>query len=129
MVIIALRRRNWIFCGNQDSAENVAITYSVIACYKIHNVKFYDWMIFFLKYIHKFDQDYSKDLAELRSHNYKKANWQEGVRRFREGYKKTFKLFRVSFQTNTGLPNIYNGSCFQKTNYVNWQMIITFGLC
>ncbi|MCU4166725.1 IS66 family transposase [Carboxylicivirga caseinilyticus] len=69
---IALGRKNWLFCGNHDAAENAAIFYSMLGCCKNHDINFRDWMIFFLENVHKYDRDYSKDLAELLPHNYKK---------------------------------------------------------
>ncbi len=69
---IALGRKNWLFCGNHESAENAAIIYSMLGCCKNNDVNFRDWMIFFLENIHKYDTDYSKDLAELLPHNLKK---------------------------------------------------------
>jgi len=71
---IALGRKNWLFCGNHEAAENAAIIYSMMGCCKNHEVNFRDWMIYFLENIHDYDQDYSKDLAELLPHNFKKHN-------------------------------------------------------
>jgi transposase len=68
---IALGRKNWLFCGNHDAAENAAIVYSMLGCCKAHQVNFRDWLVFFLNNIHKYDDDYTKDLAELLPHNYK----------------------------------------------------------
>ncbi|MCG2687944.1 IS66 family transposase [Candidatus Parcubacteria bacterium] len=68
---IALGRKNWLFCGNHESAENTAIMYSMLGCCKAHEVNFRDWLVFFLNNIHKYDDDYSKDLAELLPHNFK----------------------------------------------------------
>ena len=68
---IALGRKNWLFCGNHESAENAAIMYSMLGCCKASGVNFRDWLVFFLNNIHKYDQDYSKDLAELLPHNFK----------------------------------------------------------
>jgi transposase len=69
---IALGRKNWLFCGNHESAENAAIFYSMLGCCKNNDVNFRDWIIYFLKNVHKYDNDYSKDLAELLPHNFKK---------------------------------------------------------
>lgn len=71
---IALGRKNWLFCGNHDSAENAAIMYSMLGCCKAHGVNFRQWLVFFLENIHKYDNDYTKDLAELLPHNYKLLN-------------------------------------------------------
>ena len=71
---IALGRKNWLFCGNDDAAENAAIMYSMLGCCKAHEVNFRDWLVYFLDNIHKYDNDYSKDLAELLPHNFKPQN-------------------------------------------------------
>jgi transposase len=67
---IALGRKNWLFCGNHGAAENAAIMYSMLGCCKAHEVNFRDWLVFFLNNIHKYDNDYNKDLAELLPHNF-----------------------------------------------------------
>ena len=71
---IALGRKNWLFCGNHNAAENAAIMYSMLGCCKAHKVNFREWMVFFLNNIHKYDDDYTKDLAELLPHNFKPQN-------------------------------------------------------
>jgi transposase len=71
---IALGRKNWLFCGNHEAAENAAIMYSMLGCCKASGVNFRDWLIFFLNNVHNYDNDYSKDLAELLPHNYKSQN-------------------------------------------------------
>lgn len=70
---IALGRKNWLFCGNHEAAENAAIMYSMLGCCKASGVNFRDWLVFFLNNVHKYDQDYSKDLAELLPHNFKSS--------------------------------------------------------
>ena len=71
---IALGRKNWLFCGNNDAAENAAIMYSMFGCCKASGVNFRDWLVFFLSNIHNYDTDYSKDLAELLPHNFNLRN-------------------------------------------------------
>lgn len=71
---IALGRKNWLFCGNHDAAENAAIMYSMLGCCKANEVNFRDWLVYFLNNIHRYDNDYSKDLAELLPHNFKLQN-------------------------------------------------------
>ena len=71
---IALGRKNWLFCGNHEAAENAAIVYSLLGCCKASGVNFRDWLVFFLNNIHQYDSDYSKDLAELLPHNLKQQN-------------------------------------------------------
>jgi len=69
---IALGRKNWLFCGNDDAAENAAIVYSMMGCCKASGVNFREWLIYFLDNVHSYDNDYSKDLADLLPHNFKK---------------------------------------------------------
>lgn len=71
---IALGRKNWLFCGNDDAAENAAIIYSMLGCCKAHEVNFREWLVYFLSNIHNYDNDYSKDLAGLLPHNFKLQN-------------------------------------------------------
>jgi transposase len=71
---IALGRKNWLFCGNDGAAENAAIIYSLLGCCKASGVNFRDWLVFFLENIHNYDNDYSKDLAELLPHNFRLQN-------------------------------------------------------
>jgi transposase len=70
---IALGRKNWLFCGNHEAAENAAIMYSMLGCCKASGVNFRDWLVYFLNNVHNYDNDYSKDLAELLPHNFKIA--------------------------------------------------------
>ena len=76
---IALGRKNWLFCGNHGSAENAAIMYSMLGCCKAAGVNFRDWLVFFLNNIHRYDDDYSKDLAELLPHNFKPQNQNSNI--------------------------------------------------
>ena len=71
---IALGRKNWLFCGNHDAAENAAIMYSMLGCCKANEVNLRDWLVYFLNNIHRYDNDYSKDLSELLPHNFKLQN-------------------------------------------------------
>ena len=71
---IALGRKNWLFCGNHEAAENAAIMYSMLGCCKASGVNFREWLVFFLNNVHKYDQDYIKDLAELLPHKFKLQN-------------------------------------------------------
>ncbi len=69
---IALGRKNWLFCGNDDAAENAAIIYSMMGCCKSSEVNFRDWLIYFLDNVHHYDNNYKMDLADLLPHNFKK---------------------------------------------------------
>lgn len=71
---LALGRKNYLFCGNHDAAEDAAVIYSLLGCCKAADVSYRDWMEYVLSHIHDYDNDYSKDLAELLPHNWKKEN-------------------------------------------------------
>lgn len=67
---IALGRKHWLFCGNDNAEENAAIIYSMMGCCKALQVNFRQWLVYFLENVHSYDNDYSKDLAELLPHNF-----------------------------------------------------------
>ena len=69
---VALGRKNYLFCGNHDAAEDAAVIYSLMGCCKAAGVDFKKWTLHFLKHIHEYDNDYTRDLAELLPHNLKK---------------------------------------------------------
>ena len=62
---VALGRKNYLFCGNHSAAEDAAVIYSLLGCCKAKEVNFRDWLVYVLDNIHSYDNDYSKDLAEL----------------------------------------------------------------
>jgi transposase len=62
---VALGRKNYLFCGNHSAAEDAAVIYSLLGCCKLQEVNFRDWLVYVLDNIHSYDEDYSKDLAEL----------------------------------------------------------------
>ena len=62
---VALGRKNYLFCGNHSAAEDAAVIYSLLGCCKAQDVNFHDWLVYVLDNIHSYDEDYSKDLAEL----------------------------------------------------------------
>ncbi len=72
---LALGRKNYLFCGNHDAAEDAAVIYSLLGCCKAADVNYRDWLKYVLSHIHDYDNDYSKDLAELLPHNWKKRNY------------------------------------------------------
>jgi hypothetical protein len=41
---IALGRKNYLFAGSHDAAQNAAIIYSLFATCKLHDVNPYDWL-------------------------------------------------------------------------------------
>lgn len=62
---IALGRKNYLFSGNHSAAEDAAVIYSLLGCCKEAEVNFREWFIYLLDNIHKYHNDYSKDLTEL----------------------------------------------------------------
>jgi transposase len=70
---MAIGRKNYLFCGNHDSAENAAIMYSLIETCKAQDVNPREWLTDVLTKIPVYNNDYSLDLADLLPHNWKKA--------------------------------------------------------
>lgn len=70
---MAVGRKNYLFCGNHDAAENAAIMYSLIETCKALDVNPHEWLTDVLSRIPAYNNDYSLDLADLLPHNWKKA--------------------------------------------------------
>lgn len=70
---LALGRKNYLFCGNHDAAENAAVMYSLLGCCKTSNVNPREWLTDVLTRIPKYNNDYGLDLADLLPHNWKKS--------------------------------------------------------
>ena len=70
---VAVGRKNYLFCQNDDTAESTAIIYSFMGCCKAAKVNFRTWVIYFLDHVHDYDQDYTRDIAELLPDNLKDA--------------------------------------------------------
>ena len=68
---LALGRKNYLFCGNHDAAEDAAIIYTFMGCCKLAQVDVRKWLNHFFTHIHEYDQDYSRDLLELLPHSLK----------------------------------------------------------
>lgn len=69
-----LRRKNWLFCGTDSSAEDLVVIYSMMAYCKATDVDFRQWLIFFLNNVHRFDDDLKMVLTDLLPHNFKNSN-------------------------------------------------------
>jgi len=70
---LALGRKNYLFCGNHDAAENAAVIYSLLGCCKAANVNPREWLTDVLTRIPIYNNDYSLDLADLLPHNWKNS--------------------------------------------------------
>ena len=57
--------------GNHDAAENAAMMYSLIGSCKANDVDTREWMTDVLTRIPEYNNDYTKDLADLLPHNWK----------------------------------------------------------
>jgi hypothetical protein len=68
---LSIGRKNYLFAGNHDAAENAAIMYSLLGCCKANDVNPREWLIDVLTKIPEYNNDYSRDLAELLPHNWK----------------------------------------------------------
>ncbi len=62
---LALGRKNYLFCGNHDAAENAAIMYSLFGCCKANDVNPREWLTDVLTRIPAYNNDYSLDLAKF----------------------------------------------------------------
>ncbi|MBT4400819.1 MAG: IS66 family transposase [Bacteroidetes bacterium] len=71
---LAIGRKNFMFCGNHDAAENAAIMYSLFGCCKASDVNPKEWFTDVLTRIPQYNNDYSMDLADLLPHNWKVSN-------------------------------------------------------
>jgi len=70
---LALGRKNYMFCGNHDAAENAAIMYSLLGCCAATDVNPREWLTDVITRIPYYNNDYSRDLADLLPHNWKAA--------------------------------------------------------
>jgi len=68
---LALGRKNYMFCGNHDAAENAAIMYSLLGCCAASDVNPREWLTDVLTRIPYYNNDYSLDLADLLPHKWK----------------------------------------------------------
>ena len=68
---LAVGRRNYLFCGNQDAAENAAVMHSLLGCCKANDIDSREWLTYVLTRIPEYNNDYSKDLADLLPHKLK----------------------------------------------------------
>lgn len=70
---LALGRKNFLFCGNHDAAENAAVMYSLFGCCAAADVNPREWLTDVLTRIPYYNANYSLDLADLLPHNWKAA--------------------------------------------------------
>ena len=68
---LSMGRRNYLFCGNHDAAENAAIMYSLLGCCKASDVNPAEWLTDVLNRIPEYNNNYNLDLADLLPYNWK----------------------------------------------------------
>jgi len=71
---LAVGRKGFLFCGNDDAAENAAVMYSLLGCCKTCDVNPREWLTDVFSKIALYNANYELDLAELLPHNWKKTN-------------------------------------------------------
>lgn len=71
---LAVGRKGYLFCGNDDAAENAAVMYSLFACCKASDVNPREWLTDIFNKVPRYNNDYTLDLADLLPHNWKKHN-------------------------------------------------------
>jgi hypothetical protein len=71
--LLALGRKNYLFCGNHEAAENAAVMYSLQGCCKASDVNPREWLTDVLTRIPEYNADYSLDLVDLLPNNWIKA--------------------------------------------------------
>lgn len=74
---IALGRKNYLFAGTHEAAQNAAMVYSLFATCKKHNVNPQEWLA---DVLHKLnDKDYEGKFSDLLPHRWKKNKNLEGA--------------------------------------------------
>ena len=66
---MAIGRKNYLFCGNHDTARDAAIYYTLLGCCKMADVNPTEWLIHVLENI--------KDTKNTELHNLFPANWKK----------------------------------------------------
>ena len=74
---LALGRKNYLFCGNHDAAENAAIMYSLLGSCKACDVNPREWLTDVLTRIPEYNANYDLDLADLLPHKWQESKSQE----------------------------------------------------
>ncbi|MBN2863261.1 MAG: IS66 family transposase, partial [Bacteroidales bacterium] len=70
---LALGRKNFLFCGNHDAAENAAVMYSLLGSCKACDVNPREWLTDVLNRIPEYNKNYNLDLADLLPHNWRES--------------------------------------------------------
>jgi hypothetical protein len=71
---ITLGRKNYLFCGNDEAAENMSVVCSLLATCKAHDVNPRDYLNFIIAKMPYMQKASHEELLELLPHNWKHAN-------------------------------------------------------
>ena len=74
---IALSRKNFLFCGNHEAAQNTAITCSLLASRKASNVNPREWLTDVIARLPYYAANKEKDLKELLLYCWKPGDYKE----------------------------------------------------
>lgn len=74
---IALSRKNFLFCGNHEAAENTAVICSLLASCKASQVNPREWLTDIIAWLPYYTRDKGKDLKELLPNYWKLRNSKE----------------------------------------------------
>lgn len=74
---IALSRKNFLFCGNHEAAENTAVISSLLASCKASSVNPREWLTDIIAKLPYYTNDKRKDMKELLPNNWKQENSKE----------------------------------------------------
>lgn len=71
---ITLGRKNYLFCGNDEAAENMSVVCSLLATCKAHDVNPRDYLNFIIAKMPYMQKASYEELLELLPHNWKQIN-------------------------------------------------------
>ncbi|KAB4758381.1 IS66 family transposase [Bacteroides thetaiotaomicron] len=74
---IALSRKNFLFCGNHEAAQNTAIICSLLASCKASNINPREWLTEVIALLPYYAANKEKDLKELLPHCWESGNSKE----------------------------------------------------
>lgn len=74
---IALSRKNFLFCGNHEAAENTAVICSLLVSCKASSVNPREWLTYIIARLPYYTNDKRKDMKELLPNNWKQENSKE----------------------------------------------------
>lgn len=74
---IALSRKNFLFCGNHEAAENTAVICSLLASCKASQVTPREWLTDIIAWLPYYTRDKGKDLKELLPNYWKQRKSKE----------------------------------------------------